>query len=76
MSIYQAALDSVYPRDTFMGRMLVTLRAHGITQAALAYQAGLPASTLSRWATGRQAPSLEHMLQLNEALEQVLYRAS
>ena len=73
MSLYQAALDSVSPRDMFMVRLTLTLRAQGITQAALAEEANIPPATLSRWMTGRQTASLEHMLMLNEALEQILY---
>lgn len=73
MSLYQAALDSVEPRDTFMARVALTLRSHDISHAALAREIGVCPTQLSRWMRGQQAPCLESMLRVSAGLEEVLY---
>ena len=73
MSLYQAAIDSVEPRDLFMDRLTRTLASHGIPHARLAHAADVHPALFSRWVQGRSQPSLESMLKLNEALERVLY---
>jgi transcriptional regulator with XRE-family HTH domain len=72
MSIYQQALDSVSPRETYMNRLRITLTAHAIPHARLAMKAGICPTQLSRWFAARQTPSLESMLRLNEALDKCL----
>ena len=73
MSAYQEALDAVHPRETFMEQVAQTLRAHDMPHAHLAFAAGVCPTQLSRWMRGRSTPNLESMLQLEEALDTVLY---
>lgn len=44
---------------------------HRISQAALARRSGFGKERISRWLSGKVEPSLESMVQLDEALSQL-----
>jgi transcriptional regulator with XRE-family HTH domain len=60
--------------DGFCARVLETLHNHGLTQAALAREAGYDFANVNRWLHMRRTPSLPVMLILDEALERLLER--
>ena len=73
MSAYGNAVGAVHPRATFMERLDQTLKSHGVPHARLAIAAGVCPTQLSRWMRGRSIPTLESMLIMDEALDDVLY---
>lgn len=56
----------------FMDRLQSLMLLHGITQAKLARRSGYDKSHVSRWLRGLQRPTLETMIKLDEAMEQLL----
>ncbi len=58
--------------DVFRNRVKRSLWDSGISQAALAREAGHAPSTVNRWLNGKKTPSLQSMLILDEALERLL----
>jgi transcriptional regulator with XRE-family HTH domain len=50
------------------------LRVHHLSFVLVAKQMGMEPTQLSRYMTGRAAPSMEIMLRMEDALDQILYR--
>ena len=57
------------PKKTFIARLTALRRQQGLTQTALAKQAGISREYLARWEIGQQDPTLGTMTKLAQALK-------
>lgn len=68
--------DEVHRRYGDPARFIHNLRnrldLYGITQAALARRSGFYATHLSAWINGRTLPTMETMVRLDEAMDQLV----
>lgn len=66
-------IESRYGKpEDLVSRVKRALWDNGISQAALAREAGYPAGNVNRWLNLRKVPSLKVMITLDEALERLL----
>ncbi len=62
-----------YAAEGFMSSLVERMKAHGITQAAVARAAGVCPTQMSRWVHERVTPGLETRIRLDEALTSIIY---
>lgn len=58
--------------ESFIRALKSRMKLYRISQAALARRSGYHATHLNRWMNGHVRPSLETMLKLDEAMDQLI----
>lgn len=71
MTLYATVWETYGRGDAanFVRRLKLLMRQHRVSQADLARVSGFHPTHVSRWLSGRVAPSLESKLMLDEALD-------